>query len=223
MKIDEEKNRQIIAKIRDLAGSVTMGHFPETPAKMADADEWDSRVQSGLAEAVVVTQGNNMIDWFGFCLIQLGLGGDGGLNPRLMGILESLWDAAEETALSRDDGAPESATAAPRTGNDYGKAGDVIEKIISLAGSMILEDPDASSDLSDAEEWGYQVQSGLAESVVEILRRDIGRVIQWFGYCMQWGGLGSVVGCSLEPKLQSILESLLEEATEQLARNRESQ
>lgn len=67
---------------------------------------------------------------------------------------------------------------------------DLILKIRALAGQVGGLDNDLQ-DACDADNYDFQVQVGLAESIVEILDYDPSKTVQWFGYCLVQFGLGS--------------------------------
>lgn len=83
----EKKREEIITQIRILAGE--LGAIENELENVADAENYDFQVQTGLSEAVTEIFDGDVflaIRWFGFCLISCGVDAD----PRVTCLLDSL-------------------------------------------------------------------------------------------------------------------------------------
>ncbi len=88
---------------------------------------------------------------------------------------------------------------------DLEKQEPLILQLRELAG-QIGEIENEIPEAWDAENYDFQVQIGLATSIVEILDYDIQKVIRWFSYCLMNCG-----GIEIDPRVDALLDALANE------------
>ena len=108
---NETKIDELTVQLRKIAGEIGELQNPGVYSpKAADADDYDFKIQIGLARAVIEIfdyDPSEVIDWFGFCLMNLGMNADDGRMQTLLDALDreqlaqSL--ANEEDSESSDD------------------------------------------------------------------------------------------------------------------------
>ena len=92
---------------------------------------------------------------------------------------------------------------------------EMILEIRKIAGKIGSDQADLD-DACDAENYDFQVQTGLSEVVSEILDYNPSKLIFWFGYCL--------INCGLDPdqRIGALLDALEREVWEQLYATDES-
>jgi hypothetical protein len=100
--MDKENQRsEIVRQIRRLAGE--LGAIEDELENVADAENYDFQVQTGLAAAVTEILEDNpfsAIRWFGYCLISCGVEAD----PRIICLLDSLDREVDSQLATEEDG-----------------------------------------------------------------------------------------------------------------------
>ncbi len=84
----------------------------------------------------------------------------------------------------------------------------LIRQIHDLGGELGMKLDDLEN-VSDAENYEYQVATGLAEAVAQIFERDPFKAVSWFGLCL--------ISCDVEvdDRVGCLLDSLKREIDEQ--------
>ena len=86
-KYSEERGNELVQKIRDAAGE--LGAMTDELEDVADAENYDFQVRTGLAMAITEILEWNPIDatvWFGYCLISCGVN----IDDRVQCLIDSL-------------------------------------------------------------------------------------------------------------------------------------
>ena len=85
---------------------------------------------------------------------------------------------------------------------------ELITKLRELAGAIGSQDE--LENAPDAENYDFQVQTGLAEAVVKIMDYDSGKLIFWIGRCLIQFGLNP------NDRIKALLDALAHEVVVQL-------
>ena len=100
--------------------------------------------------------------------------------------------------------------------NNETKIEELVVQLRNIAGEIgELENPEGySRRASDADDYDFKIQIGLARAAIEIFDYDPSKTIYWFGYCLIDLGMNTDDG-----RMQALLDALDREQHAQFLSN----